>query len=180
MPYTIEDHKHRLAAWDAASSASASPVCRFKVQTGLEILEACGFDAAFAAPDQLPEPTRLDGVHLRWREAVIEEAKRHGLKFTHGIAAKLINSYLKSRFVCGGHHNHERVKCLHPPIDAVLLGELAELDIGGHAAAWRAFHQARWSKFDSETYEAVISLIRKALPAHEPLWKIEEYWQGHQ
>jgi hypothetical protein len=180
MPYTIEEHRHRLAAWDAASSASASPICRFKVETGTSILEACGFDTSFASPAQLPDPTKIDDVHLQWREQVIKEANRHGLTFTHGIAAKLINCYLKVRFVCGGYHAHVRVKCLHPPIDEVLLKELAAQDFGGHAKEWRKYRQARWSKYSSETYQSVIKLIRQSLPPNEPLWKIEEYWKGHQ
>lgn len=100
--------------------------------------------------------------------------------FTHGVAAKLINCYLKVRFVCGGHHADERVQMLHPPIDEVLLKELAAMNFGGNAASWRKFRQARWSKFDSETYESVVELIRSSLPPNEPLWKIEEYWRGHQ
>lgn len=180
MPYTIEEHKHRLAAWDAASSASASPLCRFKVEAGIAILETCGFDSGFATAAQLPEPEMLDATHRQWRESVITAANPHGLEFTHGIAAKLINCYLKVRFVCGGHHDHERVMCLHPPVDEVLLKALAAQDVGGHAATWRAFRNARWSKFDSGTYEAAINLMRASLPANEPLWMIEEYWQGHQ
>jgi hypothetical protein len=46
------------------------------------------------------------------------------LRFTHGIAAKLVNVYLKSVFVCGGRHDHPRVRALHPPIDSLLLDAL--------------------------------------------------------
>ena len=180
MPYTIEKHHHRLAAWAASSSASASPLCRFKVHKGVAILEACGFVAAFAKPGQLPAPAALAAQHREWRAAVIEAAAEEELIFTHGIAAKLINCYLKVRFVCGGHHADAHVQALHPPIDEVLLKELAAVDFGGQAKKWRKFRQARWSKFDSATYEEVIALIRSSLPPNEPLWKIEEYWEGHQ
>ena len=180
MPYTFEEHHHRLAAWAASSSASASPLCRFKVHKGVAILEACGFDAEFSSPDQLPEPADLDAQHHRWRIGVIAAAEKEGLAFTHGIAAKLLNCYLKVRFVCGGHHSDHRVQILHPPIDEVLLKQLAEENFGGKAKLWRKFRQARWSKFDSVTYEGVIALIRQSLPLNEPLWKIEEHWEGHQ
>ncbi len=180
MPYTIEEHHHRLAAWDASSSASASPLCRFKVYKGVAILEACGFIATFSSPSQLPAPTDLFTQHRQWRADVIAAANNEGLVFTHGIAAKLINCYLKVRFVCGGHHADARVQALHPPIDELLLKELAAVNFGGEAKKWRKFRQSRWSKFDSETYEGVIALIRQSLPDNEPLWKIEEYWEGHQ
>lgn len=179
-PYTIEEHNHRVAAWSAATGARASSLCRFNVQRGVAILEASGFNTAFATPNHLPEPKQLDATHKAWRDTVIRVAKKNGLTFTHGIAAKLINCYLKMRFVCAGHHDHERVKALHPPIDALLLSELAKQDVGGFKKEWRKFRDLRWSKFESADYQGVIDLIRKALPPDEPLWKIEEHWEGHQ
>jgi hypothetical protein len=179
MPYIIEDHKHISAAWGAATGARASKLCRFPVSVGRQILEESSFTARFKVSD-LPLPAELDERHAKWRSTVIEKATRRKLKFTHGIAAKLINSYLKDRFVCGGDHDHKRVRCLHPPIDALLLAALAKANYGGHAKAWRKFRDMRWSKFDSATYQAVIDLMRRSLPAGDPLWKIEEYWEGHQ
>lgn len=178
-PYEIERHKHVVAAWSAATGARASKLCRFKVREGVAILEACGFDAGFSTPDHLPKPRQLDATHRAWREAVIKSAQAQGLSFTHGVAAKLINCYLKVRFVCGGYHDHERVRCLPPPIDALLLSELARKNVGGFKQDWRHLHTQAWSKFDSAMYERVIDLIRRVLPPGEPLWKIEEHWKGH-
>ena len=177
-PYSIEEHQHRLAAW-AASRASSVKGRRFKVHEGVIILDACGFNAALSSPEHLPLPETIDLAHEDWRKAVIEEASKRRLDFTHGVAAKLINCYLKVRFVCAGQHEHDRVKALHPPIDAVLLEKLAELNFCGFGKQWQKFHTSRWSKFDSETYQSVINLIRGSIPG-QPLWKIEEYWEGHQ
>lgn len=179
MPYTIAEHQHRSAAWDAATSARASKLCRFTVSDGIRILERTGFNAALASPEQLPAPETLDREHLRWREAMITEARELGLIFTHGIAAKLINSYLKVRFVCANHHGHERVKGLHPPIDRILLETLGRQNVGGYQKEWSRFGQAAWSKFDSATYQGVIDLMRGSLPLGVPLWMIEEHWIGH-
>ncbi len=87
---------------------------------------------------------------------------------THGVAAKLINVYLKAIFVCGGHHDHQRVRVLHPPIDRLLLRNLGWNNIGP------------WSHFESNTYEEVIDCIRKKIGTGQPVWKIEEYWPGFQ
>jgi len=176
--YDIERHQHLFAAW-AASRAASVKGCRFKVEQGRNILEACGLNANFSKPDELPELKDVDKKHRQWRERIIKAAELQGLKVTHGVAAKLINCYLKARFVCGGHHAHARVSNLHPPIDAVLLKTLAKHDVGGYAKQWRQANQNRWSKLNSDQYEQLIDLIRDSLKG-EPMWKIEEHWKGNQ
>ena len=121
----------------------------------------------------------MDDTHRRWRASVIGEAEARGLSFTHGVAAKLVNIYLKSRFVCGGSHDHPRVRCLHPPIDSVLLRTLSTLDVGGHRVEWKRATKTRWSKFSSQQYERVIALVRDVSKGR-PLWAIEEHWSGYQ
>ena len=171
--YTIEHHQHRFAAW--AASRAASFGCHFKVEQGREILEECGF-AGLAKPEQLPSPDRIDMGHRHWRGKIIEAANTRGKSFTHGIAAKLINVYLKSRFVCGGHHSDERVRNLHPPIDRELLATLARLNVGGYGKRWS---EHNWTELDSDQYEQLIAFIRDSLKG-KPLWMIEEHWKGNQ
>lgn len=177
-PYGVERHQHLFAAW-AASRAASVKGCRFKVLHGRQILESSGFTPALCQPDQLPAPEEMDSRHQEWRNSIIEAAKRCGLQFTHGVAAKLINVYLKSRFVCGGHHDHERVCHLHPPIDDELLKTLIRENVGGHRTEWRRARRWRWSKFTSDQYEQVIGLIRTCLNC-QALWRIEEHWRGNQ
>lgn len=95
------------------------------------------------------------------------------------MATKLINLYLKGRFVCGGHHDHPHVRKLHPPIDSVMLKAFIQRDVGGFRLQWRRLQNLRWSKFSSVQYEDAIDLIRQSLNG-EQLWKIEKYWQGNQ
>jgi len=178
LPYNIRQHQHLFAAW-AASRAASVKGCRFKVRHGREILESSGFTPSFCQPDQLPAPAETDARHRQWRNLVIAAAKALGLSFTHGVAAKLINVYLKSRFVCGGHHEHERVHHLHPPIDDELLKALIQQNVGGQVKGWRDARRWRWSKFTSDQYEQVIALIRYCLNG-QPLWQIEEHWKGNQ
>jgi hypothetical protein len=176
--YGIEKHKHLFAAWAAGRAASVKG-CRFSVEQGREVLEACGFTYEFATLEQLPTAESMDDQHRRWRNAAIGAAESRGLMSTHGVAAKLINIYLKSRFVCGGHHSHERVRALHPPIDDVLLRILAGSDFGGFGRDWRSARSTRWSRLDSDQYENVIKLIRVGLK-DAPLWMIEQFWRGNQ
>jgi len=177
--YSIEEHQHRHVAWSSATSARASKLCRFSVEVGVAILESSGFVPAFSTPEQLPLPEELDAKHADWRHVVIQAAETHGLVFSHGIAAKLINCYLKGRFVNAGHHEHPQVAVLHPPIDRLLLKALADENVGGCRRAWRRLEKRGWSKFTSEDYQEVIDLIRQVMPG-QPLWKIEQYWRGFQ
>jgi hypothetical protein len=178
-PYSIDLHHHRFAAWAAATAASSSPLCRFTVRHGAGILKAAGFGPELSHPDRLPEPAHLDAQHRTWRERVRTAAKRRGLSFSHGVAAKLINCYLKARFTCSGFHRHPRVQALHPPIDAVLLQHLGTADVGGQGRFWRKMHRQRWSTFTSAEYQSVIKQIRTCLP-NQPLWAIESHWPGFQ
>jgi hypothetical protein len=133
----------------AAGRAASTKTCRFRVKVAKEII------------------------------AVII-AKEKGLnEFTHGIAAKLINIYLKGIFVCGGHAAHPNVEAIHPPIDSLLLEELYKNNVGGLKKEWTIARKIRWSKFDSNQYEYVINLIRMTSNG-SPLWKIESFWCGHQ
>ncbi len=95
---------------------------------------------------------------------------------THGVAAKLINVYLKAAFVCGGLHDDTTVRVMHPPIDRLLLLELSHCPLTSPIADWRGF--LPWTRLDSERYELLIGCIREALGEDEPLWKIEEHWRG--
>lgn len=179
--YLIEEHRHRLAAWAAATAASASKLCRFEVVQGVAILEACGFTPTFSTPTHLPADAQaLAQEHRVWREKAIAKAGELGLAgFTDGVAAKLINCYLKVIFVCGDHVSHPSVAILHPPIDRILLENLEKFNIGGKRTKWREFKSIGWSKFNSKQYEEVISEIIKIISG-EPLWKIERHWTGHQ
>jgi hypothetical protein len=175
--YDIEIHKHRYAAWAASRGASVIG-CRFSVECGRALLENCGFTATLCRPEQLPSPASIDDEHRRWRKIVIRGARPRDLCFTHGIAAKLINLYLKSRFVCGGHHAHERVRSLHPPIDSRLLLRLAETNFRAREREWRTAANRRWSKLESNEYEQLVALMRHSLKG-AALWRIEEHWIGN-
>ena len=179
MSYSIQEHQHRYASW-AAGRAASTKTCRFRVKVAKEIIEELGLHKLITSPDLLPDSTNIDSSHKAWRESAVIIAKEKGLnEFTHGIAAKLINIYLKGIFVCGGHAAHPNVEAIHPPIDSLLLEELYKNNVGGLKQEWNIARKIRWSKFDSNQYEYVINLIRMTSNGL-PLWKIESYWCGHQ
>ena len=179
MSYTIVEHKHRYTAW-AASRAASTKTCRFEVLQGKGIIEAIGLHQLIANPNTLPTPDQMDKAHREWRAVAITAAESKGLRgFSHGVAAKLINVYLKGAFVCGGYEMHANVAALHPPIDSLLLDELYHGNVGGLRNLWSTARKNRWSKFTSEQYEAVITAIRQVMGT-SPLWQVEIYWRGYQ
>jgi len=93
MNYTIIEHKHRFSAW-AASRAASVKGCRFNVEIGKEIIEACGLHEFIDNPSSLPEPQNIDNRHREWRKQAINTGKKYGIEITHGVAAKLINQYV--------------------------------------------------------------------------------------
>ena len=76
MSYTLEEHKHRFAAWAAGLAASVKG-CRFSVERGKIILETSGLRNVASSTAHLPEPTETDDVHLQWRNAVINAAREN-------------------------------------------------------------------------------------------------------
>ncbi len=178
-PYSIHEHRHRFSAWAAGRAANVKG-CRFSVKRAKAILEEANLKQLLVGPDRLPEPLKVDVSHRVWRNAVIVAAERQGLKFKHGVVAKLINVYLKAGFVCGGYHADPRVKALHPPIDGLLLDKLYRKDVGGLRLDWSEARKIRWSNLDSIQYEVLILSIRKALGPDVPLWEIEQHWRGYQ
>ncbi len=177
--YTIIEHKHRFAAWASGRAANVKG-CRFTVEQGKEIIEKSGLNKIATTIENLPNPDMFDENHREWRKSVINTANNLNISFTHGVAAKLINIYFKSIFVCGNQYEDPRVQVIHPPIDSVLLASLYKENIGGLKKDWKIAREAKWSKFNSNQYEDVISAIKQALPKGVGLWQIEYYWQGFQ
>lgn len=171
--YTIDIHRHRFAAWAAGRAASVI-TCRITVEKSRTLIEAAGLNVLLENPDRLPSPDKIDESHKGWRETICEVGHNNKLQVSHGVAAKLINIYFKSAFVCGGHHDHTRVHALHPPIDSLLLSDMKRKKFGGRTD----WDQTPWSKLNSEQYQTLIEDIRRAVEGR-PLWTLEEHWIGY-
>lgn len=177
--YDICEHSHRFAAWCAGRAASRGKH-GFSVELARELLDASVCNDKVCTPDQLPAPAKMDEAHKHWRDQILKRAPEINLHLSHGIAAKLINVYLKARFVHPHYETDARVSALHPPIDRILLNSLARIDLNGKQRFWRRYANIGWTNFCSDQYEAVIYEIRDALGQDVPMWQIEAHWAGHQ
>ncbi len=187
--YNFEDHLHKFAAWSGATAGSSSKLCRFKVKTGKEILEQSGIHPQGELKYLLQHgkynchrwykeicKNNFDKWHSNICNRMIGIAQNLTVSgFTFGVAAKILNCYLKSYI------NQESgvLGYIHPPIDRILLTMLAKENVGNYKSEWIKLRNIGWSKFNEKQYSYCLELIRVSLK-NEPLWKIEYYWQGHQ
>lgn len=194
MTYTLVEHRHRFAAW-AAGRAAGTKNCRFRVEEGCRLLDSTDIpDYAADWEGAAETPDAFDARHRQWRERIVAQALEKGIgansgSFTHGVAAKLINVYLKSMIVCAVAPSLKeapaRAGIVHPPIDRLLLealGKLAKAEALTPKRGrnhWQNYAALGWSNFTSDHYEEVIGAIRMFANG-QPLWLVEEHWVGHQ
>ncbi len=194
--YSIADHAHRFAVWTAgrAYSRSGGDGGGYSVLYAQLMLEAAGM-RDINTPEDLPSKAGIDTFIHERIEAVraarpatyVHYQTRKDVEFrcTYGRAQKLVNVYLKSKLVCGGYHDDERVQRLHPPMDRKLLRGLNALrkkvgDQDGYAEFQKDLLDAQalgnsWVVFTQTTYEAYIKAV-KSLQKDKPLWAVEEHW----
>lgn len=187
----MAEHRHRFAGWCAASAAASSTKCRFSVHNGVRLIEKVELKEIAESWDALPAPDVFDTAHREWRDSMVMQApsligRGKGRAFTHGVAAKLINCYLKPIFVTGivsdqqslSPRHLSKLNAIHPPIDRLLLAVLIRKDYGGKKSEWKDAQRVGWSAFSSEEYEQVIRAVQQSTP--DGLWRIEECWEGYQ
>ena len=179
--YPIEKHKHLYAKWCAAAAYGRGLVGGGNA-LAFELIEASGLGRV-TGPEHIGQ--NVDQWQLGFMKKIEAEAARRGVAdFTFGRAQKLVNIYLKTVLVCGGHHQHPLVALLHPPLDFELFKGLRSFlsknraSLGNARAAVLAAQKLnpRWTKFSEADYVAHIDAI-KLLMADKPLYQVEEHWE---
>jgi len=179
--YSIEKHKHLYAIWCAAA-AYGRGLAGGGNSLAFKLIEASGL-CQVTEPEHIGQ--NVDEWQIGFMNKIGAEATRLGVTdFSFGRAQKLVNIYLKTVLVCGGHHQHPSVALLHPPLDFELFKGLRSFLSKNRAAmdkARSAFIAAqkrnpRWTKFSEADYVAHIDAI-KLLMAGRPLYQVEEYWE---
>ncbi len=192
--YHPAEHRFRFAAWAASTAASASPKCRFPVELGRNLLRETPLRWLCLGEHWLPETREeFDHRHELWCEQV-EDLGRNlmGTKFSYGIAAKLVNCYLKALFlqsmigtlpseIQGGklNYSNRRARFIHPPIDRLLMNEAMKRSLQEVTKdKWRKLIEKGWSSFCKTNYDEAIQLCRELVGEEVAL--IEACWVGHQ
>jgi len=208
--YSYETHKHVLAVWAAGTAANNSTSFRFSVEFAKKLLLLSvegGSEKDFIhyigkvtkvtnqkAFDEWHKQTILSMLNKnRLCTLIAEENQRTGKNlnidnYTYGIAAKLLNVYLKVYFL-GDFSNKQYASYIHPPIDRLLLEQLKKVDKdlfffdkGDFPAHKLTNGLPAWTQLTAEQYSDLIERIKKHLAGYGilELWKIEYAWKGHQ
>ena len=168
MRYTEHQHRHNFAVWAGARAAQ-----RGFTGVGLlrEALEQSGVESFARQPKKLKE---FDEQHSCWCNSISRFLDNKGVVgASYGRAAKLVNIYLKSMVVLRD-LSGKSADVIHPPIDSILLSNLAR-DPKVDISARKKLRAVRWTKMDQEEYFRVIDLLR-SINGERPFWEIEKYW----
>lgn len=172
--YTFVIHKHRFAAWAGATAASTSPLCRFKVSQAVALLENTTIARDVETKEKWKSAKFYDDWHRTVCDKIVLAAEKKQLEgFSFGVAAKLVNVYVKA-FALSELNEY---KYIHPPVDSILLNSLKKNNFGGKGKFWGLY---KWSKLAREEYYELIQNLRESIGSSEGLWTIESHWQGFQ
>jgi hypothetical protein len=175
MTYNLSEHRHRFAVWAAARAAQRNFTTVEKLRGALESTD---IRASLAdAVTYQASPLDFEHMHRRWCRGIVDHLTSHSVQqAAYGRAAKLIAVYLKATVIMGDRCDTPLGRCLHPPIDRVLLQTLAKSTSvqSPHRKDWGSIS---WTKLDEQAYYRLIVQLRAVLPSDTAFWQIEEYWQ---
>lgn len=182
--FTLEQNRHKYAVWCAATAASTS-TRRFSVEEAYEWIKEADLKSIGSSWEALPSAENFDSVHLKIRNKLICNISVNSLEAEncHGIAAKLINIYLKTIFVVGASieavslskEKQAKLNAIHPPLDRTILREIKD--------RFKKCKKAQtptktWSKLKSCEYQDIINTAKEITGGE--MWRLEALWPGHQ
>ena len=204
--YNLDLHKHTLSKWAASRAASQSKGFKFSVELGSKLLllgkkGSQASDQEFIDYIKQIENFNSQDDYDSWHHQTIvnmtsytDELKqlldKHNKSFnnyTYGIAAKILNCYLKIFFL-ESFGNQKFADFIHPPVDAILLKALRKEDKKLFNFKNSIFTNIgvlkipTWTRINENEYKEIIKLMKEflSIKGQNGLWKIESFWIGHQ
>ena len=204
--YNLDFHKHILSKWAASRAASQSKGFKFSVELGSKLLllgkkGSQASDQEFIDYIKQIENFNSQDDYDSWHHQTIlnmtsytDELKqlldKHNKSFnnyTYGIAAKILNCYLKVFFL-ESFGNQKFADFIHPPVDAILLKALRKEDKKLFNFKNSIFTNIgvlkipTWTRINENEYKEIIKLMKEflSIKGQNGLWKIESFWIGHQ
>jgi hypothetical protein len=172
MLYDIAEHRHRFSVWAAARAAQRGFASVGVLRDALECSGVVEFlDRADAYGT---DECRFRTLHEGWCRSIVRSLEIRYPKATFGRAAKLIAVYLKSMVVLA-RPDTILAGAAHPPIDSILLGNLARAP-NVHSPHKPTWARVRWTQLDETSYYTLVGQLRAVIADGEPFWKVEQFW----
>lgn len=118
-----------------------------------------------------------DDLHTEMCESIMRHAMKRNISLTYGIAAKIVNVYIKTISINLGKNEYPVLRYIHPPVDRRIL-----TNIGAafkNSPFWRKNSKKAWTKLSKDEYMDIINSMRKlpivikhGLPATEFYWNL--------
>jgi hypothetical protein len=172
--YGIFEHRHNFSVWAASRAAQRA----FTTVGNLkDALEQCGIVTFLKSPNALNTSRKqFDKLHRKWCRSVVQYLKDNDIpNVMFGRAAKLIAVYLKSMVILGGNPFSPLGKVAHPPIDRILLQNMAKIKIIEQEHK-RHLKRAKWTELNEDEYYFLIEQLASYIPKDEPMWMLEKHW----
>jgi hypothetical protein len=159
--YTFDEHKHRYAVWTVARAQRAFA----KNKVIAEVMEKAEL-RSFVENTTLISQREFDKLHQQWCATICDYFPHD--KCDYGRAAKMIAIYLKTVVVLPGAGESSLCDVIHPPIDRILLQNIAR------ATSLKHFRTKNWTTLGGDAYWEIIHDIREHFGLCN--WKLEAYW----
>ena len=172
MSYDHFEHCHRFAVWASARAAQRGFTSVENLRDALEStdIRACLLEPGFIDTNEYA----FEILHRKWCNEIVKFLLDKNItNATFGRAAKLVAIYLKSMVVIGAHSQSPLATFAHPPIDRLLLQNLALAKDSNHKSLWK---KTAWTKLDEKGYYNLLATLRTVLLESDPWWMIEKYW----
>ena len=174
--YTIEEHSHRFAVWTAARAATRA-MKGGTTENVENAINSSGIPSLIDVPEEyslISDFPTYQRVHNEYCDRIINHFK--SIKdipdntCTYGRAAKIIAIYIKTRIL--NTENHRLMNFAFPPIDSILLENLAKQSI-----ELKHLKKEKWTQLNKDKYNKITKVIDKwCLKKNIKIWEIEKYW----
>lgn len=164
----LDSMRFEFFAWAAARAAQAG-----SSKTTVAVLRKSLVDADAAnwhRTSTADSVQAYDAWHVGVIEAVLNKMASVP-SMSWGIAAKLVNVYIKGRWLLDDHHLGPMRSFGHPAIDSILLGVI------GKAYGTTYSRSLRWQRMTRVEYEGLIAHLRQNHPT-QAIWTIEATWSA--
>ncbi len=171
--YDVQEHAHRFAVWTAARAATRGMAggSTENIEKAIGRANLRNFLEANEGQKSILDFHSYLEKHYVFCTEIIAYFNKIKLECTYGRAAKIVAVYFKTRLL--NLENHPLINVIFPPIDSVLLKNLAD-----KSPELKFLADKKWTQFDAEGYEIAIKSIEKwSVKNNLKFWEVEKYWR---